>query len=318
MKRFIAKVVLLSLPIILLMYIADYCISYNLKNNSEYPGEIEVWNDIYNEDINSDIAVYGSSRAWTHINSNILEDSLNIKAYNFGMDGHNFWLQYLRHIEYLKHNKPPKVIILSVDIYSLAKRKNLYELNQFLPYMLWNNNIVEFTSSYNGFSFVDYYFPLFRYYGKMRGTKSVITLYPNKNNKNLYRYKGYKGIEKKWNNDLAKAKLKMDQYSVNIDSSTVNLFDQFLLECQSNKITVVLVYTPEHVDGQVFVENREEVINIFNDFSNKYNLLFLDYSNDELCKQKNFFYNTSHLNKKGSEIFTRKLSNDLSNSIYKK
>jgi hypothetical protein len=317
MKKFTVKIIVLSLPLVILMFIADYYISEKVKNNHESPGEIEVWNDIYNGEIKANVAIYGSSRAWVHINPTILEDSLNTKAYNFGIDGHNFWLQYLRNKEYLKYNKPPKVIIVSVDVFSLAKRKDLYQFSQFLPYMLWNKDIKKFTSSYNGFSLEDYYLPLFRYYGSMRGSGSVIK---PPSNKSLYRNKGYRGMERKWNNDLAKAKLEKKHYSINIDANTVYLFNQFLLESKSSEITVILVYTPEYIDGQNFVKNREEIVKIYEDLSNKHNLLFLDYSDDILCKQKEYFYNASHLNKKGSEIFTRKLARDLKarthNTVY--
>jgi len=299
------------------MIIADYYISEKLKETHNSPGEIEVWNDIYDKNIDADIAIYGSSRAWVHISPKIIEDSLNLKAYNFGMDGHNFWLQYLRNKEYLKYNKPPKVIILSVDVFSLAKRKDLYELNQFKPYMLWNSDIKKFTSSYDGFNFEDYYLPLIRYYGSMKA--SVIK---SSSNKNPYRNKGYRGMDRKWNNDLVQAKLEKKNLSIDIDSNTITLFNQFLLECKSNDITVILVYTPEHIDGQKFVKNRKEIINIYNDFSNKYDLLFLDYSSDDICLEKEYFYNASHLNKKGSEIFTSMLAYDLktraNSNVYKK
>ena len=36
-------------------------------------------------------------------------------------------------LDILKYNKQPKFIILSVDIFSLQKRKDLFESNQFLP-----------------------------------------------------------------------------------------------------------------------------------------------------------------------------------------
>lgn len=300
------------------MFIADYFISNKLKKNHKSPGEIEVWNDIYSGNINSDIAIYGSSRAWVHIDPSILEDSLNLKAYNFGIDGHNFWLQYLRHKEYLKYNNSPKIILLSVDVFSLQKRKDLYELNQFLPFMLWNKNIIKFTSSYNGFTYKDYYFPLLRYNGKIR----KIELDREDNTEITYRQNGYKGMEREWNTDLAKAKLKMSQYKINMDSSSVNLFNQFLMETKENNIKVILVYTPEYIDGQKFVENRDEIIKVYKEFAEKYNLIFLDYSNNDLCKRKELFYNSSHLNKEGAEIFTRKLSSELKarahNNGYKK
>jgi hypothetical protein len=40
-------------------------------------------------------------------------------------------------------------------------------------------------------------------------------------------------------------------------------------------------------------------------------LLFLDYSSDTICNNKKLFYNSQHLNSKGSEIFTKKLAKDL-------
>ena len=49
-------------------------------------GEYEVWKDIYNSNINVDILVYSSSRAWLDINPKILEDSLNLKVYNIFLE----------------------------------------------------------------------------------------------------------------------------------------------------------------------------------------------------------------------------------------
>jgi hypothetical protein len=312
MKKFISTILFFALPIITAMFVADYFISKNLKKSNQYPGEFEVWNDIYDGNIKSDVAIYGSSRAWVHIDSEILEDSLELKTYNMGIDGHNFGLQYLRHIEYLKFNKTPKLIIVSVDAFSLQKKTDLYELAQFLPYMLWNGNIKKYTSSLNGFNFYDYYFPLIRYMGRIKKISSILRT--NQNGEKKYRVKGYKGIERDWNEDVTKAQSARQHYEIGMDESIVALFNQFLIECRTKEIQVVLVYTPEYIGGRKFVINRNEVLNKLNDFSNKYNLLFLDYSKDELCLKKSYFYNASHLNKKGAEIFTTKLGRDLNRS----
>ncbi|WP_298495562.1 hypothetical protein [uncultured Algibacter sp.] len=308
MKKYIFNTSLFALQILFLMFVTDYFISYNLKKNHQSPGEIEVWNDIYDENIDVDIAIYGSSRAWVHIDPSVLEDSLHLKAYNFGIDGHNFWLQYLRHKEYIKHNNLPKTILLSLDVFSLQKRENLYGLDQFLPYMLWNKNIIKYTSSYNGFTFKDYYLPLLRYHGEIRKIQKTISLEQNEDIDITYRQNGFRGMEKEWNNDLSKAKLKMSQYKIDLDSTSINLFNQFLTECKENNIEVILVYTPEFIDGQKFVENRDEIIEIYKDFTIKHKLLFLDYSNHELSYKKEYFYNSLHLNKKGADIFTKELS----------
>ncbi len=47
----------------------------------------------------------------------IVSDCLNVKVYNFGFDGHNFGLQYLRPLGFGKYNKKPKTIIMAVDMF---------------------------------------------------------------------------------------------------------------------------------------------------------------------------------------------------------
>lgn len=314
MKKFILTMFYFMLPLIILLYPLDYGISYFLSQSNEYPGEFEVMNDIYNSKANCDIAIYGSSRAWVHIDPKIISDSLNLTVYNFGNDGHNFDLQYLRHLEFLKHNKQPKTIILSVDIFSLQKGVGLYESDQYLPYMLWNTNIKNFTSSYIGYNNLDYYIPIIRYLGKKEvleiSRKYLIHGRPAKK----YRKNGFLGMDREWNTDFEKAKAKQKAYVAKLDKQNTKLFETFIQECKRMKINLILIYTPEYIDGQNFVSNRKEVIGIYAKFSKRYNLKFYDYSNDEICFDKTLFYNASHLNKTGAEIFTKKFASALKTS----
>lgn len=314
MKKFLINILVFIIPLLFGMYVADALISEKLRYSHQPPGEFEVWSDIYNGNLKSDLAVYGSSRAWVHIDPKVLEDSLGLKTYNFGIDGHNFWLQYLRHLEYIEYNKKPKAIIVAVDIYSLQKRNDLFEYDQFLPYMLWNENIKLYTDSYNGFEFGDYYLPLVRYFGELRGPKAVLKFGYNENFQTPYRDKGFRGIDKKWNKDLEKAKIRMKKYVVKLHRPSIDLFNKFLEECQISDIEVILVYAPEYIEGQNFIANKSEVIKVFQDFRAKYNLIFLDYSDDAICNQRDLFYNASHLNKGGAELFSRKLAADLKRS----
>lgn len=45
--------------------------------------------------------------------------------------------------------------------------------------------------------------------------------------------------------------------------------------------------------------------------SQKYNIPLLDYTFSEISKDTTNFYNATHLNKKGSELFSKELANDL-------
>lgn len=318
MKKFLVKIFLFFLPVIVLCYPIDLLISNffsKCHSISFAADEFSVWNDIYKKKIDSDIAIYGSSRAWVHFNSKMITDSLGYDAYNFGIDGHNFWLQYLRHKEYIANNNPPKVIILSVDYATLQKREDLYNYDQFLPYMLWNDNIMEYTSSYAGFKNQDFKIPLLRYMGKVNFFRKGITLALNDCNDLQKREKGFVGMERKWEDDLSKAKRKNKNYKILLDEGTIELFEKFLRECNNEEdITVLMVYSPIYFEGLEFIENHSEALEVFKSFAATYKLDFLDYSRDEICYDKTYFYNSNHLNKDGANLFTKKLIEDIKNT----
>jgi hypothetical protein len=317
MKRFFTKIGYFILPIIVIAYPLDYGLSHFLKQTKEIPAEFEVWNDIYSSNANCDIAIYGSSRAWVHIDPKVISDSLSLHTYNFGIDGHNFWMQYLRHLELVKYNKTPKTIVLSVDIFSLQKREDLFNPDQFLPYMLWNTNIREYTGSFIGYNKFDYYIPLVRYSGKISVLKTFVKNSIKGSSAPKIRNNGFLGMDKPWNSDLEKAKTNSSAYEIKIDSNTVNLLEKFIKECESKGIELVLVYTPEFIEGQKFVSNRDAVMRIYKNFATRYALNFYDYSSDSICLNKTLFYNANHLNKKGADIFSKKFAHDLKTRLHK-
>lgn len=310
MKKFVNKTTMLIVPIIALLMPLDLYLSKNLMKSKDSNGEFEVWSDIHSGNLENEVSIYGSSRAWVHIDPEIMADSLNKPVYNFGVDGHNFWLQYLRHVELIKHNKVPTQIILSIDEFSLQRRNDLYQLDQFLPYMLWDKNMKEYTSCYEGFDLVDYYIPLVRYFGRYKAIFSAIknSITPEKMH---YRINGYRAMDKEWDKDLDNAKAIMDQFHITIDSASVKLFERFLSECKQMNIEVILINTPEYIEGQQFIDNRDEVLNMIDKIAKNHKVLFIDYSNDTLCLDKKYFYNATHLNANGSRIFTNKLIADI-------
>ncbi len=312
MKIFIKRLAIFILPILILAFPIDLLLSHLLKNTREYAGEIEVWNDIYNGKINADILVYGSSRAWKHIDPQILEDSLGMSTYNLGMDGQLFWLEYLRHKIYLQHNHAPKLILLSLDIHSLERNEDLYNKNQFLPYMLWSKDIHQFTSPYKGFTWVDYNIPLVRYFFNQKATIHTI-ISATKPNKEKNRNKGYKGVDLPWDVKLEIANKRKGVYNAYVDSAAMNLLEQFITECATQKIELIFVYSPEYFGVQKIISHRNDVMATYTLLAQKYHLHFFNYLSDTLCSRKDLFFNNTHLNKKGSELFSEKLAADLKN-----
>lgn len=312
MKKFLIKFLLFILPLVLIAYSADVFISKQLKKSNSYTGgEYTTWNAILDGKVNADIVIYGSSRAWEHIDPNMIADSFHTSVYNLGIDGHTFWLQYLRHTQLLKFNSKPKLIIHSLDIFTLNKGKDLYNPDQFLPYMLFNNEIKNATLCYNGYQYLDYEIPLLRYYGKTDALKNTIKLYKDPLSDTVIRINGFQGKEQTWNTDFEKVKEKMDFFDAKYDSASIGLFERYLNECKSNNIKVVFVYTPEYFEGRKFIKNKDKLMAIYTMFSKKFDIPFLDYTDDPISYQKKYFYNVLHLNKTGAELFTTKLIDTL-------
>ena len=299
----------------LLSYFADVFISTNLKRANKFAEkEYSTWNDIIDGKVNSNIIIYGNSRAWVQFNSAMMTDSLHLPTYNLGIDGHNFYLQYLRHRMLLKNNSKPKLIIISIDMFSLQKRKDLYNLKQFLPYMLWNTEIKKATTSYKGFVFMDYEIPLVRYYGRTQAIETAIRFYSGHLSNPICRVRGYQGRNESWNTDFDKAKLTMNKYEVKLDLDIVNLFEKFIVDCKQRDIQLIFVNAPEYIEGQKFTKNRAEILAVYSKFSKQYNIPFYDYSHDPISFQKKYFYNSVHMNKTGAELFTAKLIDTLKQS----
>ncbi|MFV0148791.1 hypothetical protein OBK08_12595 [Empedobacter falsenii] len=89
--------------------------------------------------------------------------------------------------------------------------------------------------------------------------------------------------------------------------------DLFLIieDLQKLNTSVILINSPEYIAQIESQINRNEVIKLYKSISEKYNIPFIDYSNDSMNYQKNLFYNSNHLNAKGADIFTKKLAEDI-------
>jgi len=315
MKVFIQKLFLFLLALLILAFWIDYAISDGLKKTAYHAeGEYQVWNAVFSGTACSDWLVYGSSRAWVHINPQQMQDSFGVSVYNLGMDGLNFHMQYLRHKKYVSQCGWPKKILLAIDIYSLDNRIYLYNEEQFLPYMLFDPEIQAYRKKYVDYKLANHYLPLLRYAGRKKEislAKTALTTgaipFSTRNN-------GYAGQERLWTAEVEANFRAQQPQPLIADTSLLTLFEYFLEECKSANTEVILIYTPEYYESQKLCTNRKQVINYFETITHKYNLSFLDYSASSFSFNKSLFYNAMHLNKTGAELFTDSLIQDIKRS----
>lgn len=312
MKKFLRNILWLLLPLILLAWPADHWLSTRLKQSyGMAQGEFSVWEDIYSGKLHPKIAVYGSSRAWAHYDPEILQDSLGLETYNFGMDGYGFYMQHMRHLEYFKHNRQPDYIILNLDLFTFEMPQGLYNATQFIPYMSSSANMHTYMRPLQGFTAYDYRVPLLRYYGRKSECIGLVRNALSGTPSAPIRHKGYRANEQDWNEDFKNATKLMEKYSIVIDSPVVQLMDRFLTDCAAKNIKVIMVYSPENIAIRSFLRDKQRLTDLYRDMAAKHKLLFLDFADDPICYDRANFYNASHLNARGSRLFTQKLGHYL-------
>lgn len=314
MKKFAVRILLFCLAPLPVLFAMQHIVDTGLHRSRHY--YYSEWNDVFNGNINADLLICGTSRAWVQISPAILDSTLHVNSYNLGMDGSPFNMQYERLKIYLRHNRKPKYIIQEVGYTSTLVRFNeLPTPAQFLPYLddsaIWR--VVQ--SSSQPFSIADRYFPMYKYNNQFPLVKEGILAYMGRGAKSE-KYKGYQGKNLQWDSSFHNFQLANPEGKVwPIDSGAVALFREYLSFCRDNGIHLVMVYPPAFIQSLQYIKNQREILGVYEQLSAEYHIPFYNYMYDSLNYSRDNFYNSLHLNKHGAEIFSRKLAAQLQHDM---
>jgi hypothetical protein len=310
LERFLSKIFLFVFILGLGSAILAYSIDKGLrKTRYSYFAQ---WNDLFDSKINADILVLGSSRARQHFSTGILDSALSLNSYVIGLEAYRFRMYYDIFHVYLRHNKAPKYLIISLDIYSLHEDTNAYYYQQFLPYLDDPGIRTAYQGYRHSFTWADYYIPLYRYRGErtqiVAGLFEITTMkrHPEQSRK------GYSSLDIRWDNTFNNYRRSVNNHTTQqTDPSDMTLLSMFLRECNSCGIVPILVFSPEYSGFQQVVANRETIISMYQDLAIKNNDYFIDFSDHPICTDTSYFYNSQHLNSAGSIQFSKDLTDSL-------
>lgn len=312
MKKFALHIAATLFCALAIMTVLDWLVSYQLRKSASYAiKELPVWNDLFNGNAACDIAIYGNSRAWVHIDPKIVGDRFGSTAYNFGINGLNFPLQHFRHELLMAHSGQPKIIVHAVDEFLFERPQGLHNPEQFYPYMLWNREIQTHTRTYQGFSFPDFALPYFRYRGKPEAAKHAVSLLVAPDRNTIQRVNGYQGQDLEMPVDWERKAAAIPRYDIDVDTAIVRNFEAYLDDCKKRRIEIALVYTPQYYKGRGIVRNREKIRQMLATLAAKHGVPYLDFGHDPICYDRSLFYNSLHLNRKGATKFSRELCDRL-------
>lgn len=239
-----------------------------------------------------------NSRAWVQYDPHILDSILHLNTYNLGFDRSGINRQIVKYQKYCELHRQPKYLIQNIDIFTMSPTIG-YQREQFFPYFFYDRDLYRKINEYEHFTFVEKYIPYSRYMG------IDIRLF----NDGLY--KGYKGQERDWDGNMFN---KMDTINVAIDISMVKLFDDFLTEQAYLATRVIFVYSPIYHGVIDKCPDIDKMYEMYDSIALKYHIPILNYIEMPICYDTTYFYNATHLNRQGAEIFTTQLAHDIDSS----
>jgi len=306
MKKFLAEIVMFLTLACSLLMIITYTTDKGLqRSNHKY---YQTWNDIRLGAVNAGILVQGNSHAWVQVDPGILDSALHIGSYNMGINAYLFDIQYARYKFYRAHNLKPRMIVQCIDLFTFDKSGELIDKPQFLPYL--SDTSIASAAEKLGMPRWYRFLPFLKWQEQATLVNiGVRQFWQPVHQDTEYLYKGYRGQERQWDEGMFNWFMeKNPHYIPEINNSVFGQFKTFLAGCRKDTIQVVMVLTPHYRRFTQTVVMLPEYRRLMQLTADTYNARFLDFTTDSLCSDSMLFYNATHLNKTGAELFSRKLA----------
>lgn len=275
------------------------------KQKTDYFGKL---NELLLNHNDFDIIFLGSSRVnWT-INPKIIDSIAHVNSFNFGLDGAYVVEDGINLRAYLKVHPKPRLLVINIDPKIFNTTNEIKTPSRYLPY-IQHPEIYDTLKEYSVWPVVAKYMP---FVGVSFYTDGILNqslqafIQPDRKMENYY--KGFSPLKQVWEkaaDESAEGLLKLEY-----TPKGMHIFNDFLKEIKQNNIPLQLIYSPQFSFPQ-YQSSHENFMRILDSISGKYDFKIIDYSKMELCKDKKYFFDATHLNVTGANVFSKKLGADL-------
>ncbi len=246
--------------------------------------------------MNKDLIVLGSSRGGSNIIAKQIQEKTGLEAYNLSYQGANVIFQDFVFKTLLKFNKPPKKVVLAIDNpYEFKNEPSLqFRLDQLHPLSKYNyiNNALINHGEQNILS-------------KLFCLARVSKLTFNKVKEpllNPFESCGSRPIIKKTKKDIIYKEGSLNYLIEDESLKHLAAFKNIQTLCKANNIELIFLFSPNYHAFNSKFKNR------FSELLLPENKILIYDSLNPIYKNKDYFYDISHLNKKGAKIFTLEIA----------
>ena len=264
--------------------------------------EVGKINRVLFSDEKFDITFWGSSTTQNHFNDSLIGAQLNKKAFNFGINGTSFdqYQGLLNH--YLDRADSGEIVVIGLDIHGLVKRKALYQPYYYIhtlsnPYMFESLKNIDF-----GYVWKSEFVPFYKLtqYGKHNLTliKQELAKKPKLPKFGFYpQFKSWQAKE-----ELGKdGEIALDSAYANVQ--VISNLNQIIDKGLKKGIQFIIVATPLFKNDEKKVKGIETFEKSILALEQKEVKVF-NFINHKICMEKDLFYNNTHLNNTGANLFS--------------
>lgn len=305
MRKKVKQIIIIIFILLFSLFIFDRLSILLIRKGNGYGTDVL---NFYKLDKNSiDMLILGSSHAYTAFNPYQIEKETGLKTYDFCTQQQPLWITYYYLNEALKYQKP-KYIVLEAHMaisgdYDYAEEQVNRDAIDKMRFSINKINAIN-TSIENKDDRISYYLNIIKYHSRYKELniddfKTAFLGYTIDN-------KGYIALPE---NDFIFYKAsKSTNDEIELSEKNEKFLYKIIDLVNENKISLIIVKTPASYNHDNLAK-----LNYMKRISEENNILFLDYVNniDNLdLEYINDFYDFGHLNKKGSEKFTRSFIED--------
>ena len=307
-----SKIRLLKKLLLLLVIVvaADFFIGFGLKKLFfSQTGGADFKTHYAIEHVNSELVIFGSSRAYRHYNPLIIQEKTGLNTFNVGRFGQSIFYNVAILRLMLKRHQP-KVILLDIDPNELLYNETHYvRTSCLLPYYRNHQEIREIINDVRG---------------KNEMVKNLSSIYPYNSTaifsiRNIYTdddpdflvNKGFKPYQKVLDQESYETQLsstmKFDRLSkMQIDPKKVEYLEQFIQEARNQGIIVYVGISP--MLYQIPNENSYAKIQ---ETCAQLNVPLLDYYKASAFNGYGNYYDLNHLSKESANRFSHLVADEL-------
>lgn len=311
MIRFLVRLALFVALIVGVLWALTTVIDARLRRVST--GRMQSWRQMRSGCINADVLISGNSHARVQIDPSVIEAAFpGRRCYNLGIEGYGFDTEVSRYDFYRRYNRRPRLLIQCADYAVFTASRWKADRIQFLPYI--DDAALRENLHRIGFPKWKLSLPFLKYFGEPGAALAALTgRTPLQDDNTGQKANGFSPVDRYWSDADFREALRRHAFpAAKIEAGSRSLFEALARRCRAEDVKLIVVFTPHQqrfceqiADAAAGYRSKVAAMVVDNGAT------FIDFSNLPLCQDTSFFYNGSHLNRKGAAIFSAALADSL-------